>query len=174
MFWKKKAAITQPAPHYRCLGPDYLSEVYSDQGDSFDEIKEKLFACIQTRGFTSEQIAILNEKYDFDIRTGMIWIDADQYNNAGYIITEAACYRLIDFHSSLKAELIPAIMEYFNFKNFYNGTDINVVSDIMKTNLMEECKWEKYMKRTLKMEGMKDDIVYYLKAKPSLSQWMNG
>lgn len=167
MFWKKKTLATSLSTLYRCLGPDYLRENTTDPGNSFDEQKEKLFACIQNRELSYEDINALNERYPFDLWNGMVWLEGPQLKEQ-IVLTENTCYRLKGINHTLDETVSAKIMEYFNFHHFYYNSDIIVVSEIAGADLMLECSWEKYTKRSLKVENIVGEIVYYIKAPKTL------
>jgi hypothetical protein len=144
MFWKKKPGpiLSVFKSKYVCLGPNYLKEVFSDEG---------VF-------------------YEFDIWKGMMWIDAAEYKRSSANCIESTRYRLIDYADSLSPADISKVMEYFNFELFYNANDIALVSGMLGRDLLLECIWEKYVKITLKVESKKMEYSFYRKENKRLVQ----
>jgi hypothetical protein len=163
MFWKKKSAtlLSVFKDKFVCLGPEYLKESFSDQGDFHDAAKEKLMACISNRELTHRDIEELNSRYEFDLWQGMVWINAPDYKRYSSGIIESPRYRLTDFSASLNQQDIAWIMEYFNFELFYSANDIALVSGIMGRDLLADCHWDQYSKVTLRVEHKQTEYNYY-------------
>jgi hypothetical protein len=172
MFWKKKASplLAVFKSKYICLAPNYLKEVFSDEGGFYDADKEKLHACLQNRELSQKDIDQLNARYEFDIWKGMVWIDAAEYKRSCANCIESTRYRLIDYANSLSPQTISKVMEYFNFELFYHANDIALVSGMLGRDLLLECIWEKYTKVTLKVESRQTEYNFYRKENKRLVQ----